>query len=111
MCLYSEVSKGTSRATGEIVALKRLLLENENEGLPITAMREIKLLKRLKHPNVVDLVDVVTQRDSNTKGKMNVFMVFPYLEHDLSGYARLAESHVTVRLTQSAAITQSTLEA
>ncbi|KAL0480875.1 cyclin-dependent kinase [Acrasis kona] len=48
---------GTAR--GDMVALKRITLENENEGVPVTALREIALLKELKHPNIVRLHDVI----------------------------------------------------
>ena len=35
-------------------------LENEKEGFPITAVREIKILRQLDHPNIVKLLDIVT---------------------------------------------------
>lgn len=61
-------------------------MEDEKEGFPITALREIMMLKRLEHPNVVRLKEVVCSRPSPTNQmKGNVFMVFEYMEHDLSG--------------------------
>ena len=41
-----------------MVALKRILMHNEKEGMPVTALREIKILKALKHKNVVELLDM-----------------------------------------------------
>jgi cyclin-dependent kinase 12/13 len=41
-------------------ALKMIKMDNDKEGFPITAMREIKLLKQLNHPNIVNLVEIVT---------------------------------------------------
>jgi cyclin-dependent kinase len=41
--------------TGEIIALKKIRLEAEDEGIPSTAIREISLLKELQHPNIVRL--------------------------------------------------------
>ena len=38
---------------GEIVALKKLKMEKEKEGFPITSLREINMLLKAKHPNVV----------------------------------------------------------
>jgi serine/threonine protein kinase len=35
------------------VALKKIRLESEEEGIPSTAIREISLLKELNHPNIV----------------------------------------------------------
>ena len=43
---------------GELVALKRILMHNEKEGMPVTALREIKILKALNHPCIVDIVDM-----------------------------------------------------
>ncbi len=36
------------------MALKKIRLENEDEGIPSTALREISILKELKHPNIVE---------------------------------------------------------
>lgn len=47
---------GVTRETGQIVALKRIRLESEEEGVPCTAIREISLLKELDHPNIVKFV-------------------------------------------------------
>lgn len=56
---YGVVYKARDRATGRFIALKKIRLENEVEGVPSTAIREIALLKELRHPNVVRLLDVV----------------------------------------------------
>jgi cyclin-dependent kinase 12/13 len=45
-----------------LVALKKVRLENEKEGFPITAVREIKILRQLDHVNVVKLLDIVTDK-------------------------------------------------
>ena len=47
---YGIVYKAQDKLTGDIVALKRIRLDNENEGVPCTAIREISLLKELRHP-------------------------------------------------------------
>lgn len=44
------------------MALKKVRLENEKEGFPITAIREIKILRLLNHPNVVQLSEIVTDK-------------------------------------------------
>lgn len=46
----------------ELVALKKVRLENEKEGFPITAVREIKILRQLNHPNIVNLKEIVTDK-------------------------------------------------
>ena len=65
--------------TGEIIALKKIRLEAEDEGIPSTAIREISLLKELQHPNIVRLYDVV-----HTERKLT--LVFEYLDQDLKKY-------------------------
>lgn len=50
---YGIVFKAEERTTGRIVAMKKILLETEDEGVPSTAIREISVLKELQHPNVV----------------------------------------------------------
>jgi serine/threonine protein kinase len=47
------VYKARDKQTNEHVALKKIRLEGEDEGVPSTALREISLLKELQHPNVV----------------------------------------------------------
>lgn len=54
---YGVVYKAKNRVSEGIVALKRIRLEAEDEGIPSTAIREISLLKELRHPNIVRLVN------------------------------------------------------
>lgn len=51
---YGVVYKALNQQTGEYVAIKKIRLEKEDDGVPSTAIREISLLKNLKHPNVVE---------------------------------------------------------
>lgn len=63
-----------------VVALKRILLHNEKQdGFPITSLREISVLRRCNHVNIVNLLDVVVGRKRD-----GIFLVFEYCEHDLS---------------------------
>ena len=50
---YGVVYKARDKVTGGMVALKKIRLEAEDEGVPSTAIREISLLKHLQHPNIV----------------------------------------------------------
>lgn len=45
--------KGKHKATGQVVAMKKIRLESDEEGVPSTAIREVSLLKELHHPNIV----------------------------------------------------------
>ena len=60
---FSITIPGRNLKTGEIVVMKKIRLESEDEGVPSTAIREISLLKELQHPNIVGLqVAVRAQR-------------------------------------------------
>jgi cyclin-dependent kinase 12/13 len=56
------VFKGADRETGEVVALKRINTEQEENGFPLTAIREVKILKALSHENIVKLKEIVTSK-------------------------------------------------
>jgi serine/threonine protein kinase len=73
---YGVVYKARDRNTGEVIALKKIRLEADDEGVPSTAIREISLLKELPHPNIVHLKDVV-----HTESQL--YLIFEYLDHDL----------------------------
>jgi cyclin-dependent kinase len=57
---YGVVYKARDSSNGEIVALKKIRLEAEDEGVPSTAIREISLLKELKDDNVVKCVQFLS---------------------------------------------------
>jgi cyclin-dependent kinase 12/13 len=83
---YGQVYKARNKESGEVVALKRVRMDNEKEGFPITAIREIKILKILNHKNVVRLKEIVTSKGSDyNQGKGSIYMVMEFLEHDLTG--------------------------
>lgn len=71
--------RSRNKETGEIVALKKIRLEAEDEGVPSTAIREISLLKEMKDDNVVRLFDIC---HSDTK----LYLVFEFLDMDLKRY-------------------------
>jgi len=56
---YGVVYKAIDINTGDTLALKKIRLDAEDEGIPSTAIREISLLKQLHHPNIVRLYDVI----------------------------------------------------
>ncbi|KFP26702.1 Cyclin-dependent kinase 3, partial [Colius striatus] len=73
---YGVVYKARNKHTGELVALKKIRLDAEREGVPSTAIREISLLKELKHPNIVRLLDVIHRQ-------RKLYLVLEYLNQDL----------------------------
>lgn len=76
---YGVVFKARNIETGQIVALKKIKLELEDEGVPSTALREISVLKTLNHPNVVKLLDV-------EHGEKRLYLAFEYVEQDLKKF-------------------------
>jgi CTD kinase subunit alpha len=56
---FGKVYKARNNTTNAIVALKRVRMEAEKDGFPVTAMREIKLLQSLRHDNVVRLHEMM----------------------------------------------------
>ncbi|CAG7853693.1 Cyclin-dependent kinase 11B; AltName: Full=Cell division cycle 2-like protein kinase 1; Short=CLK-1; AltName: Full=Cell division protein kinase 11B; AltName: Full=Galactosyltransferase-associated protein kinase p58/GTA; AltName: Full=PITSLRE serine/threonine-protein kinase CDC2L1; AltName: Full=p58 CLK-1 [Serendipita indica DSM 11827] len=75
---YGVVFRAKDKQTGDIVALKRLKLDEEKYGFPITALREIHSLMQCRHENVVRIREVVVG-DTLTQ----VFIVMDFIEHDL----------------------------
>lgn len=76
---YGVVYKAKNKKTNQFVALKKIRLESEEEGVPSTSIREISLLKELKHPNIVKLEAILME-----EGKL--YLVFEFLSMDLKKY-------------------------
>lgn len=62
---YGLVSRAKDLATGEIVALKKLKIDNAPDGFPVTGLREIQTLQRARHVNVVNLREIVMGNSMN----------------------------------------------
>jgi CTD kinase subunit alpha len=59
---YGKVYKARSNTTGQLVALKRIRMEGEKDGFPVTAMREIRLLQGINHTNVIKLHEMMVSK-------------------------------------------------
>ncbi|XP_053667629.1 cyclin-dependent kinase 2 [Anopheles marshallii] len=91
---YGVVYKAKDIRNQKNVALKRIRLESETEGIPSTAMREISLLRDLKHHSIVELIDVIISENS-------IYMVFEYLDMDLKKMLDRHKSSFTPMLVKS----------
>lgn len=81
---YSNVYKAIDRVNGRIVALKKVSFDyQEPESVKFMA-REILILRRLDHPNVIKLEGLVT-----TRMAFSLYLIFEYMEHDLTGISSL----------------------
>ncbi|KAK6584368.1 hypothetical protein PZA11_002592 [Diplocarpon coronariae] len=78
---YGWVSRAKDTVTGQVVALKRLKMDNAQDGIMVTGLREIQTLMNCEHPNIVTLREVVVGED--TSKIENIFLVLDFLEHDL----------------------------
>jgi len=80
---YGTVYRAQHNETGEIVALKKVKLHDEDEGIPSTTIREVSLLKTLDHPNIIKLKQVIL----SDQGK-KLHLVFDFADYDLHQHMR-----------------------
>ncbi|XP_063374426.1 cyclin-dependent kinase 2-like [Cydia amplana] len=91
---YGVVYKAKDRETGNEIALKKIKLENEPEGVPSTALREISVLRTLRHEGVVRLLDVLL-------ADRKLFLVFEYMHMDLKRLMDLTRGPLRPELVKS----------
>uniref|UniRef100_A0A183SR89 Cyclin-dependent kinase 9 n=2 Tax=Schistocephalus solidus TaxID=70667 RepID=A0A183SR89_SCHSO len=83
---FGEVFKVRHKTTKEIFALKRLKIEKETEGFPITALREVRILRSLSHKNIVSLKGICHRRNPGINGyRYEFYLLFEFCDHDLAG--------------------------
>jgi len=75
---FGVVFRARERETGGVYAVKKIKMDREREGFPLTSLREINLLLRLSHPNIINVTEVVVGASLDS-----VFMVMDFMEHDL----------------------------
>ena len=73
---YGVVYKARDRVTNETIALKKIRLEQEDEGVPSTAIREISLLKEMQHRNIVRYYTVVLSNCSVMINLSDIYILF-----------------------------------
>jgi serine/threonine protein kinase len=91
---YGVVYKAIDMLTNRAVALKKIRIEIEDEGIPTTALREIVLLRQLEHPNVVKLENVVMD-------PARLYLVFELVDTDLKKYMDSNKAPLAPELVQS----------
>ncbi|XP_025115550.1 cyclin-dependent kinase 10-like [Pomacea canaliculata] len=76
---YGVVYRARDTKCNKIVALKKMRMDGEKYGIPISGLREINILLNLRHQNVVELKEVVVG-----KSLESIFLVMEYCEQDLA---------------------------
>ena len=76
---YGIVYRARDTKTGEIVALKKMRMEREKDGIPVSALREITILLDCNHENIVPMKEIAVGRSLES-----MFLVMEYCEQDLA---------------------------
>jgi cyclin-dependent kinase 10 len=95
---YGVVYRARSTINNDIVALKKVRMEEEKDGLPISSLREINILLNIRHLNIVELKEVVVGKRLD-----NIFLVMEYCEQDLASLldnmnSKFTEAQVVIKL-------------
>ena len=91
---FGVVHKARHVETGEVVALKKMRLEGEDDGVPATALREISILREMKHQNIIELQHVFhTDR--------SLYLAFEFCDSDLKQYMRSIGNKLSAKEVQS----------
>lgn len=76
---YASVFLARNSKTGEKVAIKKIKVANSGDGMDISAIREVKILRELRHPNIIGLVDCFSSGSTT----LSLNMVLEFLDTDL----------------------------
>ncbi|CAH8457400.1 unnamed protein product [Dicrocoelium dendriticum] len=88
---YGVVYRARDKKINEIVALKRLKMEKERDGFPITSLREINTLMKAQHENIVTVREVVVGSNMD-----KIYLVMDYVEHDLKSLMEIMNGPFSV---------------
>ena len=91
---YGVVYKCQNKQTGQYVALKKIRLENEEEGIPSTAIREISILKQMNHMGIVKLIETIN-------GEKKLYLIFEFLDYDLKKFLDAKGAPLPMNLVKS----------
>ena len=90
---YGEVYEAIDTINNRKVAMKKMRIENKDEGIPITALREMCILKHLRHNNVVQLYEIIQDVDK-------IVLIFEYADMDLKMYVDKEKGIKDIKIIQ-----------
>ena len=88
---YGEVYEAIDTTNNRRVAMKKMRLDNKDEGIPITALREMCILKHLHHENIVELYEIIQDLDK-------IILIFEYADMDLKIYLNKVKTITDISL-------------
>ena len=91
---YGVVFKGRHKKRGDIVAMKKVKIDAEEEGIPATSVREISMLRDIQHPNIVQLKDILMS-------DLKLYLVFEFLTMDLARFMKIHQAGLDPRMVKS----------
>ncbi|CAI5756510.1 unnamed protein product [Candida verbasci] len=109
---FGVVQKAKRRSTNEVVAIKQLINHSAKEGFPLTAMREITILKQLDHTNILRISEMIFEEGKNNANseiynRGSFYTVSPYMASDLVGL--LENPKIKLQLNEMKCLTQQLL--
>ncbi|KAH3667355.1 hypothetical protein OGAPHI_003004 [Ogataea philodendri] len=93
---FGVVLKARQKSTGKLVALKKLIIHDSKDGFPITAFREITIMKQFRHLNVLQLIDMIHENSEDSKTPGFFYTVTPYISSDLNGLLNNPRVRLTI---------------
>jgi serine/threonine-protein kinase BUR1 len=79
---FGVVTKARQKNSNKLVAIKKFIITDKKEGFPITAFREITIMKKLKNLNILQIIDIIYESNNNNSF---FYTVSPYISSDLNG--------------------------
>ena len=89
---YGTVYKAKLKKNGTIVAIKKIKISLDTEGIPSSALREISFLRNMHHENIEKILDVIT---TDTK----LYLILEFMEYDLQSFYQKYSSEITTNYT------------
>ncbi|CAD6235154.1 GSCOCG00007835001-RA-CDS, partial [Cotesia congregata] len=104
---FGEVFKARDTTDAKIVAMKKIIIENQTEGFPITALREIRIFQSLKHENVVKLIEIYSSTADRNFKTHGDHLVLEFCDYDLAKL--ISNTKLTFRFSDIKTIMQQLL--